>query len=141
MIRPILSYALTSLILLAQGGLPLQLHYCKGALESISVFFNLGCDEHEEVAELASCCKKEEATSCSQKENDCCDNETKVLLQDFDSLMPHFEKWNIAAIISNPTNLWLFATVHVQSTAAFVSNANNTGPPIYIRHQSLILYA
>ena len=141
MIRPILSYALTSLILLAQGGLPLQLHYCKGALESISVFFNPGCDEHEEVAELASCCKKEDATSCTQKQNDCCDNETKVLLQDFDSLMPHFEKWNTTAILCNTSQLRASVELYAQTKTSFVTNANDTGPPIYILHRSLIFYA
>ena len=140
MLRPIASYVLVSLILLSQIGLPIHMHYCKGMLESVSIFFSAVCDDHEDISSLPSCCQKANGSTC-QKESSCCDDEITVLLQDFDSTLPHFDKWDnsfaLVKSISIPdisfdvTNSWETPTSH----------ALDSGPPIYILFSSLIFYA
>ncbi len=141
MIRPILSYALTGLILLSQMGLPLHMHYCKGMLESISVFISSGCNDHEEIANLPACCRKDTASNCSQNEGQCCDDQVKVLLQDFDSIAPHIDKADNAVAIPKSTS---FPGIQISElrTPEFASGHNaDSGPPIYILLGSLIFYA
>mgnify|MGYP007001746718 CR=1 FL=1 len=82
MTRLVLSYALTAIILLSQVGLPLHRHYCKGVLESVSVFFSQGCNDHDEVVDQKACCKKEESKSCNKDASDCCDDKVSILIQD-----------------------------------------------------------
>ncbi len=71
MARPFLSYALTGLILLSQVGLPVHAHYCQGMLESISVLFSPGCNEHAEKTTSSACCRKEAKGSCDNTPKDC----------------------------------------------------------------------
>ena len=141
MVRKAISYVLLGTILLAQGGLPLHMHYCKGMLESISVFFTAGCDDHEEVVDLPACCKKESSDTCSSKASDCCDDEVKVLLQDFDSLIPHIDKLDQTPALAKTERTFLnhsFITyLHVDTDLPNKAN----GPPTYILFHSLIYYA
>lgn len=141
MMRPVLAYMLTFTILLTQGGLPLHAHYCKGMLESISVFFTAECDEHEEIADLPVCCKKITSESCSVKTSDCCDDEVKVLLQDFDSLLPHFEKWDQAPAFAKTDGFILHNTYDCYSLLETDLAINANSPPTYILFHSLIYYA
>jgi hypothetical protein len=138
MIRPILSYALTAIVLLSQTGLPVHLHYCKGMLESVSVFFNAGCVDHEVLASLSSCCQKPATTTCDKDKN-CCDDEVKVLLQDFDSLLPHFDKWDNSVESYSQTDLASIAIPERHSSEFATRESCDTGPPIYILFHSLKL--
>lgn len=141
MLRVAISYILTSIVLLSQIGLPVHLHYCKGMLESVSVFISQGCDDHQEVADLPACCKKMEASHCTPGAGDCCDDKVSILIQDIESLIPHFTKWNV--IVPTPQELSISQPnkVELVSFPSIIGITTDTGPPIYILHQSLIFYA
>lgn len=141
MVRPLMSYALTAIILLSQSGLPLHMHYCKGVLESVSVFFSQGCDDHKEIVTSKACCKKEESKSCSKKGSDCCDDKVNILIQDITLLIPHFEKWEY--ILPYAEALKIPATDFIEKVTPIIIPGIHTdvGPPIYILHQALIFYA
>lgn len=142
MVRPFLAYSLTAIILLSQTGLPLHMHYCKGMLESVSVFVSAQCDDHQEIApvDLPACCQKMAAASC-EREDSCCDDEITVLLHDFDSLLPHFDKWNPAFAVEPSMDFPFIPNQENQSTDFVTSPSSNSGPPIYILFHSLIYYA
>jgi hypothetical protein len=183
MLRPLLSYALTSIILLSQTGLPVHMHYCKGMLETVSVFFNLGCSGHDvalanplppERGNLESpdplppergnlgvaiplppergtneaCCKassdvhhEAQQGCCSEATESCCDDEVAVLLHEFDSILPHFEKWN-TDVVATQFSFADFGIENIQSeTPQFLSSTSDGGPPLYILNGSLIFYA
>ena len=142
MFRHTISYALTSLILISQVGVPLHMHYCKGILESVSVLFAAKCNDHDVPANLPACCKKAFASHCIKKEGKkCCDDEVKVIKQDITSITPSFVKWvDLAAEINGKTT---FESISVQPTVLHHAegNTSDSGPPIYILHQALIFYA
>src|SRR5687768_5933269 len=140
MIRPFISYCLTAIILLSQTGLPLHMHYCKGMLESVSVFFNAACNEDEETADIPACCQKMAMASC-EKEVSCCDDEITVLLQDFDSLLPQFDKWDQSMAYEHSIYIPFNANSENHSPEVVSNQRSNSGPPIYIRFHSLIYYA
>lgn len=140
MIRPFLSYALTAIILLSQTGLPLHMHYCKGILESVSVFISAACGDHKEVSDLPACCQKTMATHC-QKDENCCDDEVAVLLQDFDSLIPHFDQWGQAVPNEYSVDFPIMASIEDHSPKYATHLSADSGPPIYILFHSLIYYA
>ena len=132
MLRPFLSYALTSLILLSQTGLPLHWHYCKGMLESVSILLDAECNDHEAPSNLPDCCKDALKGACTPQNNDCCDDETTILLQDFDSPLPHFDKWDQAPALATGVNEnFIFADREVSSDLTEGQNSDS-GPPIYI---------
>lgn len=141
MLRVATSYILTSIVLLSQIGLPVHLHYCKGILESVSVFISQGCDDHKEIADIPACCKKMEASHCTPGAGDCCDDKVSILIQEVESLIPHLAKWDVivpthqALIISQPNK------VELESFPTITGISTDTGPPRYILHQSLIFYA
>jgi len=141
MLRVATSYILTSIVLLSQVGLPVHLHYCKGMLESVSVFISQGCDDHQEVTDLPACCKKTETRHCSADDDGCCDDKISILIQELDSLIPHFAKWD--AITFAPQTLSFSQPIKVElvSFPSVTGISTDTGPPIYILHQSLIFYA
>jgi hypothetical protein len=140
MVRQVMSYALTAIMLLSQTGLPLHMHYCKGMLESVSVVFSRGCDDHDEVATLDACCKKEETTSCDKNNGDCCDDKVSILIQEITSLIPHFDKWDF--LIPEAKSTFSPATESAKEVSIICLPGIHTdsGPPIYIRYQSLIFY-
>ena len=138
MIRPILSYVLTAIVLLSQTGLPVHMHYCKGMLESVSIFFSAGCADHEQMASLPPCCQKLASASCD-KDSNCCDDEVKVLLQDFDSLLPHFDKWDNAVAFLSNLRVPLNAIIEDHSVEVAPRGSTDSGPPIYILFHSLKL--
>jgi hypothetical protein len=141
MVRPFLSYVLASIILLSQTGLPVHMHYCKGMLESVSVFFSQGCDDHNEVSDLPACCKKTVTSSCSAEGSDCCDDKVSLLITDIVSSIPHFDKWDLAI----PVTFFYFVPVleSMENISPITITGINTdsGPPIYLLHKSLIFYA
>ena len=140
MMRQLSAYMLTGMILLAQTGLPLHMHYCKGMLESVAVFVNAECEKEKPVADQPSCCKKAEAKSC-HKNDSCCDDEVAVLLQDFDSPLPHFEKWDQAVAIALPFDFPFLSGQADHAIHLSGNTGSDSGPPIYIRFHSLIYYA
>ncbi|MBP7240289.1 MAG: hypothetical protein KBA14_08690 [Saprospiraceae bacterium] len=142
MVRLVMSYALASLILLSQVGVPLHMHYCKGMLESVSVLFKMDCDDHAEVSDLPACCQKIAASSCNDKKDNCCDDQVKVLTQEITSLMPQFVKWvDVVKVISSPSVPLTKLTDEVVFTPSLHIIESDSGPPIYILHQALIFYA
>ncbi|MGB3079471.1 MAG: hypothetical protein WBB31_10380 [Saprospiraceae bacterium] len=142
MIRPVISYVLTSLILLSQVGLPLHMHYCKGILESVSVLFSAKCDDHDVPVNLPSCCQKAVTKHCDQKESKkCCDDQVMVLKQDITSTAPSFLKWVDVSVNINTTSIPLPIQEIITLPAIIQGNNCDSGPPIYILHQSLIFYA
>lgn len=141
MARIVLSYMLTSVILLSQIGLPLHMHYCKGVLESVSLLVNPGCQDHEEVAKVSDCCKKIEALNCPKTDNNCCDDEVTVLTQDITSVPPYEAQWTDMAFVQETSpRVALAESTRINSIPVATDNTGN-GPPIYILHQALIYYA
>jgi hypothetical protein len=140
--RPLLSSVIASLILLGQVGLPLHLHYCKGMLESVSVFVRSACDDHEEVVSVKACCKSSTPDNTCDKESDgCCDDETTIVTQEITSLPPKIFSDAVPAL---PADLPNWSGFKAASTTAFPLPARMCaihGPPIYILHQALIFYA
>ena len=142
MFRPIMSYVLASLILLSQVGVPLHMHYCKGILESVSVFVKSVCDDHKEIADLPVCCQKVATNHCPKEKDKCCDDQVKVVKQDITSLMPWFSKWiNLAAFVALPARPVDKKADAVVYTFIYSNEESDSGPPIYIRYQALIFYA
>ena len=141
MLRPLMSYTLTFLVLLSQTGLPLHMHYCKGMLESVSVFFTANWNDHEDLAELPSCCMKSKDKGCSKSSAACCDDEVKVLLQEFDSLLPHFDKWVALSTSADGYVIPLIQQPELAIPRLCLSNDQDSGPLIYILFHSLIYYA
>jgi len=140
MIRPVISLVLASLILVGQVGLPLHLHYCKGILESISVFSKSVCEDHEEVAALPACCRKA-APSCEKDGNACCNDQTRILTQDLTSLVPQLFTASMTALPVAIPGLRGFIAASAPVTPPPSWTTADLGPPIYIRHQALIFYA
>jgi len=138
-----MSYALTFLILLSQVGLPLHFHYCKGMLESVSLFFKKACDDHQEqIADLPACCQKIQARHCSDEDNKCCDDQVKVLTQDITSIAPQLLQWeSLAFVFTSAVAPLAIVPVITNSHFALVTPESDSGPPIYILHQALIFYA
>lgn len=141
MTRIAISYVLASIVLLSQIGLPVHMHYCKGMLESVSVFFNQGCDDHNEVADLPVCCKKAESSSCSAEGSDCCDDRVSILIQDIVSSVPHFDKWDLTTPITFAISDPALDITSQQAPLAISEIESACGPPFYILHQALIFYA
>lgn len=141
MVRPLLSYVLATIILLSQTGLPVHMHYCKGMLESVSVLFSQGCDDHKEVSSLPSCCKKEESRTCDTPNSDCCDDKVNYLIQDITSLIPHFDKWDVVIPTTRVVLCPVMDLEEKVATSVVPGIQSDTGPPIYILHQALIFYA
>ena len=141
MVRRVLAYAFTFTILLSQVGLPLHMHYCKGVLESVSVFFSQGCSDHNEVVDSKSCCKKEESRSCKNDASDCCDDKVNILIQDNISLIPHFDKWDIVAPVVSSFSVPVIKLAEQVYPNSIAGIHTDSGPPIYLLHQALIFYA
>lgn len=141
MARLVLSYAFTTIILLSQIGLPLHMHYCKGVLESVSVFFSQGCNDHDEVVDPKSCCKKKESKSCNNDASDCCDDKVNILIQDNISLIPHFDKWDLITPVASTISIPVTKQAEQVSPISIPGIHTDSGPPIYILHQALIFYA
>jgi hypothetical protein len=144
MLRVIFSYALSSLILVSQVGLPMHYHYCKGSLESISILFRKACDDEQ--ATLAKvvpdCCKKFYRHHCKKGSNGCCHDQVKVISQDLTFLLPGIFYWAPAVV---PSSFKFPQTPEIVSTTtspfSCYSHETDSGPPIYIRFHSLIYYA
>ena len=141
MVRQFLSYAFTAIILLSQVGLPMHMHYCKGVLESVSVFFSQGCDDHVAVVDPKACCKKEESRRCDSDASDCCDDKVNILIQDNISLIPHFDKWDLITPVASISSIPVVKITEQVSPINITGIHTDSGPPIYILHQALIFYA
>jgi hypothetical protein len=142
MLRPLFSYALTSLILLAQVGVPLHFHYCKGALESVSILFRNTCEDEKVPANMPDCCKKYFQKHCRKANNGCCHDQVKVVSQDLTSLMPGFLHWSVVVNeYQDQPDTHIAVAIPSISPVCESGVESNTGPPIYIRFHSLIYYA
>lgn len=144
MARIIVAHTFTLVMLLSQLGLPLHMHYCKGMLESVSVFFSLGCDDHKDLQQeikVRDCCKQDIASDCSSQKNNCCDDEIKLLTQEITSVSPNILKWvDVQSYIT--THLIPPPTVEVLSgfSNPFLHQGTDSSPPIYLMHHALIFY-
>lgn len=143
MLRPIMSYALTFLILLSQVGLPLHFHYCKGMLESVSLIFKKACDDHQEqIADLPACCQKMEVRHCTEADDKCCHDQVKVLTQDITSIAPQILQWESIPFVFIPSVAPpATVTIKVNTPSVLVTPGSDSGPPIYILHKAFIFYA
>lgn len=128
-------------MLLSQTGLPVHMHYCKGMLESVSVLFSQGCDDHQEATSLPSCCKRETSNTCDKAKSDCCDDKVNYLVQDITFLMPHFDKLDFLVPSSSLSPLPIIDPEEKVATVTIPGIQTNSGPPRYILHQALIFYA
>lgn len=139
MVRPVFSCVLISLILTAQVGLPMHYHYCKGALESVSILFRNACEEEVAASEAKNCCKKPERSHCTKENNGCCKDQVKVLNQDITSVAPDPVKRSDIEIDL------IYAGNHVLPNAedavflkSFDIRSPNAKPPFYILHRSFL---
>jgi hypothetical protein len=140
MIRPALSYAMVSLILLSQVGVPMHLHYCRGMLESVSVFISGKCDDRPKPAAQA-CCKAESLPACGKVDSKCCDDKVAVLLTEISSVSPGIPKW---VDISASASLTVYLPDNTDSPISPLTCepiVSDTGPPLYLLHTALIFYA
>jgi hypothetical protein len=139
-----MAYSFMVVMLLSQVGLPMHMHYCKGMLESVSVFFSLGCDDHKEPQHktiLRDCCQKEIASDCSNEKNNCCDDEIKLVTQELTSVSPNFTKWvDVQPYIV--THLIPPPAVEMVSSFSnpYLHQGTDSGPPIYLMQHALIFY-
>ncbi len=143
MLRRTFSFGLTFLILLSQVGVPMHFHYCKGALESVSILIKKTCNDADmAVAGMPACCKKFYAKQCEKKNNGCCHDQVKVFNQDLTSVVPGYLYW-MPALMANHQPLLKAPGIITLTISAFSPNSNvsDSGPPIYIRFHSLIYYA
>jgi hypothetical protein len=140
MMRTLISSALAFTILFSQIGIPLYTHYCKGTLESISLFVSNACADHA-VVSSGTCCKKDEAATCKASDNNCCDDEVIVLQKEIQSPLPEWNQWLFVEAVPA-----LFLTTEFgiaeKSKPAYTSSLELVhGPPLYILHRALIYYA
>lgn len=141
MIRHFVSVLLAGSILLTQVGLPVHLHYCKGILESASIFFKAVCEEHAPLKELRKCCQNTTEPHCKPGDNGCCDDETKVVTKSITSVAPSFSL-DLAILLLNEYDLASFNISTITKPVPVYAPATPiNGPPVYILHHSLILYA
>ena len=143
MIRIFSTYVFTSVMLLSQVGLPLQLHYCKGMLESVSVFFSSGCEHHAEPPTISkkSCCEADAPSGCEATDNGCCDDELKFISQDFNLVPSQTVKWADAPQIRQTSLLPEFSEHQACADHNLILHAGtDSGPPIYILQHALIFY-
>ena len=142
MLRPMFSLALAALIFTAQVGLPMHLHYCKGALESVSLVFKKECKEDAALAKMPACCKKLARKHCSKGNDGCCHNQVKLISQDITSVVPaHAQFFSAVPEINTPETVTPKINPSLISPFSFCIIASDTGPPIYILYHSLIYYA
>lgn len=140
MLRVVTSWILTLTVTLSQAGLPVHMHYCKGMLESFGFFVSAGCNDHQE-DRTDSCCTKSPDSTCQSKAMECCNDEVKVLLQEFDSLLPLAFQWVAAPAPASGFSALPYTIYPQVSAFSHSPDLNDTGPPIYIRFHSLIYYA
>jgi hypothetical protein len=144
MARILIAHTLTFVILLSQVGLPLHMHYCKGMLESVSVFFSLGCDDHEEPSQVViqrDCCQKDIISDCAAEQNRCCDDEVKLVTQDITSITHELNKWTDLQMVIQAA-AWIHPALNVVTigTGQLMTYRTDSGPPIYLRQHALIFY-
>ena len=129
-------------MLLSQIGLPMHYHFCKGALESVSILFSKKCDDDAAMASMPACCKKFYKKHCEEKNKGCCHDQVKVLSQDLTSVMPGIIHWTPAIIEFNDQHIQTPGIVSSTiSPFSLHSIETDSGPPIYIRFHSLIYYS
>lgn len=141
MFRHSIALLLSGLILLTQVGLPVHLHYCKGILESASIFFKAACEEHKVIEEMPVCCQLKAEQHCTPNGDGCCDDETKVITQTITSVAPSLSL-ELNATLPFEIVLPSFSIVTISKPVPVYSPATPIhGPPAFILHKSLILYA
>lgn len=135
-----MSYMLAMLILIAQVGIPMHLHYCKGILESVSVFVTNTCGDHTKAAPIATCCKDIQKDTCHKEDSDCCHDQVRVLQQDIQSLIPFGIKWVDISTANSPQVTYDPVREVVKPSVFTCIQDNNSGPPRYILFHSLVYY-
>ena len=139
MVRPLFSYVLISLILTAQVGLPMHYHYCKGALESVSIFFKNACKEEIAVADAPGCCTKQERSHCKKENNGCCNDQVKVVNQDITSVAPNIVQLaDIEIDLISTENHVLPNTEDAVFLKAFDIRSPKAKPPFHILYRSFL---
>ena len=116
-------------------------HYCKGILESVSVFYAGKCSDHSTATVPDACCKKEGMDNCSAGNNSCCTHEVTVVSKQADYLASQLAKWMVPALLPVSPLTQDYETGTLITAAAAPAIQTDTGPPLYILHSSLIIYA
>jgi hypothetical protein len=144
MVRILIANVIAGVMLLSQVGLPLHMHYCKGMLESVSVFISADCEEHivkEKTSPIGECCVKDLVSDCSSEKDGCCDDQVQIITQDITLVSPHLSEWTELTVYFNPLPI----LIPVDDSVSQFSNANlfqgaDSGPPIYLMQHALIFY-
>ena len=89
---------LALMVLVSSMSLAIDFHYCQGQLKSFSIFGKAkNC--HEMASKMPSCHHHKQMTdqssSCSEGDNNCCNNETVHFESDFDEQILNFEYLNL----------------------------------------------
>jgi hypothetical protein len=140
MMRPLFSSVMIALILVSQVGVPLHYHFCKGALESVSLFFKKECDDHAVMADVPPCCRKFIKPHCENEKKDCCRDQVKVLSQDLRSTVPAIPVLTEVMSISLPVLAEVIADSNPSSPILAHQIGTDSGPPVYVRYHALLFY-
>lgn len=136
-----ISVLLTTLLLVSNMGLVLNVHYCKGNVSDVSLTYRQdeSCTSHEMAAAKSCCAAKGE----SHKE--CCDNDI-VKLKDSNASDNILVKslqldLNVFCAVNEWKPLQFFKTVHTtqKDVPSFYAEAN--APPLFKLYCQYILYA
>ena len=89
---------LALMVLVSSMSYTIDFHYCQGQLKSFSIFGKAkNC--HEMASKMPSCHHKkknlENSLSCSEGENNCCNNETAHFESDFDEKILNIDYLNL----------------------------------------------
>lgn len=132
--RKHISIVLATLILLANLGLSLTVHYCKHEIASIS--FQL---EKEEpcVEKVSSCCAKEAS------HDSCCSNKVIKVEKKTDDILVKIVQLEIQSVVFNtdwePTFNTFESEIETSNRVGFYCDSH--APPLYKLHCQLVFYA
>lgn len=136
-IRQFLISGLALLIMVAQMGIALHVHYCAGEVASVKTVFGFT----ELAAQMEETCCGADATSlekmscCKDKKFKFKDTTEKLLVKDITPELLALEgnsAFSLASFLPKPT-------VHKQPILAYYCDAH--GPPLYARYSQRLFYA
>jgi hypothetical protein len=142
-IRKHISIILSSLILFANVGLALNVHYCHNTLTTVSITYKVTesgtAHHHNQADETKSCCKK-----VPESNKQCCKNNVVKLQDKADTAIVKALQLNLGAFytVSEWKPSQLFATkitAGKKENPSFYCESN--APPLYKLYCQYVLYA
>ena len=93
--------ALALMVLVSSMSYTIDFHYCQGQLKSFSLFGKAkNC--HEMASKMASCHHKKQvdemSKTCSEGDNNCCNNKTVYFESDFDEQIINFDYLSLESL-------------------------------------------